>query len=122
MSLSGVPKRVTELPVPAARENASVALDTLRSASDTQAKVAPPAAVKVNAAGPGAIRGVVPKGRATEAPGVVITVVGMLRVATDRPADIGDDAVPDGPRATVEMAVTATVLRVSAMTGGVPSA
>jgi hypothetical protein len=104
------------VPVPADRVTASVALETLRPASESQVRVAPPAAVKVNAAGPGAIRGVVPKGMATQAPGVVITVAGMLRVGTERLEAVGDGAVPDEPNASADTTVKLADFKVWATT------
>jgi hypothetical protein len=53
---------------------------------------------------------------ATQAPGVVITVAGMLRVGTERLEAVGDGAVPDEPNASADTTVKLADFKVWATT------
>ncbi len=55
--------------------------ETVKLVLASQTSDAPPEAVKVSVTGPGATSGVVPKGMATDAPGVVATEIGAAKVA-----------------------------------------
>ena len=103
---------MTVVPVPLDSTAASAALETLRPASASHARVAPPDAVNVSATGPGATSPCAPKGIATRAPGTVKTVVGVLSTATALGTLTGASAVPLAPSVDINEAVNAAVLNV----------
>jgi hypothetical protein len=121
LSTSGDPYKVTAAPVPAAKVAASAALEVLSEASVAQFKLAPPPAVKVSAAEPGAASACAAKGIATQAPGVVVTVAGVPRMATAFGTLVGAAAVPLEPTVDITEAVKGVVLTVWAATPPPPS-
>ncbi len=78
---SGCPYKVTEEPVPALRRGALPSAEVLTLVLLVHDSEAPPLAVRVSAIGPGATSAVEPNPSATEAPGVVVTAVGTVRLA-----------------------------------------
>ena len=80
LSCAAVPYRLSVAPVPSASASAPPVLDTRKSLSATQLRLAP-VALKLSVTGPAAAKGVLPKGRAIVAPAVVTKVAGNTSAA-----------------------------------------